>query len=393
MQTGNAPTDQVQPEIKPESPPPASSPEVDRIASQPPPPPPSPSKGKGKGKGCLFAILVALIAMIGLGGVALVVILAALLLRQDMSLSEMSFTNTRKVAFQQDFHSGDPFSKNKIAVIHVQGVIINGKESWHSIADADSICEQLIEASKDHNIKAVILYVDSPGGEITATDKIYYHIKKLRSAGKPVVALMDSMAASGGYYVSAATDHIIANRLTTTGSIGVIIGGLNYHELLGKIGLKDEVYKSKEMKDILNPARPRTEAERIIIQDLVDDSYGEFVKVVAEGRKKAGLTEELIRNSEIGDGRIFSGQQALELGLVDALGYFEDAESKAVELAQLQGLSHKVVTFQKSFSFLDVLSEFKGGDAKLKVELPMASKIAGLLERGHFYYLPDGWFF
>lgn len=299
---------------------------------------------------------------------------------------------TTKEPLREAYYSGTRNTTNKIALIYIDGIIMNANySSWRNMTNADDICDELNKVAINKSIKAVILYIDSPGGEITATDKIYHFINKVKAANKPVIALLDSVAASGGYYIASNANFIIANRLTTTGSIGVIVDAYNFYNLLTKIGVKNEVYKSKELKDILNPARERTEKEKLVIQNIVNESYDEFVKVVSEGRitHNNKLTPQYIKNSEIGDGRIFSGAQATKLGLVDKLGYFEDAEQKATQLASLQKDSYKIITFSRQLSISEILQKVVCKNISFNVNIPGFEQNA-LLKPGKLYFLYTG---
>ncbi|MGC8874258.1 MAG: signal peptide peptidase SppA [Chloroflexia bacterium] len=225
-----------------------------------------------------------------------------------------------------------PGARQKIALVRVEGVIVSGRYSlnaiYSSVAPAQTIAEQLDAAARDPSVVAVILRINSPGGGVVPSDEIYRAVKRVRAAGKPVVASMGDMAASGGYYIAAGADYIVANPHTTTGSIGVIMTILNLEGLYEKLGVAQEVIKSSRFKDIGSPARPLTEEERAILQGLVDQAYEAFVRVVAEGRS---LPIETVR--ELADGRIYSGQQALDKRLVDELGGIPEALEAARRLS------------------------------------------------------------
>jgi len=346
-------------------------------------------KTRRKSGGCLFAIM-AFLSSCFVGLIIFVIIIGFLISGSFNKITEKPLSSSR--SFKQVYYSGEADAKSKIVLIKINGIILNSDNPWGSIANANDICEKLSMAAKDKNVKAVILDIDSPGGEITATDKIYHYVEKVKKANKPVIALMESVAASGGYYVAVGADYIIASRLTTTGSIGVIINSFNFYKLLEKIGIADEVYKSREMKDILNPARPRTPAEEKIVQDLVNESYNEFVKIVSEGRivKDPKLTPEYIKDSIIGDGRIFSGSQALKLGLVDQLGYFEDAKEKAVSLAKLSKDNYKIISYKENLSFLDIFQKIVNDNFSLKVNINGLSQYIST-EPGKMYFLYMGY--
>ncbi|MFA7232277.1 MAG: signal peptide peptidase SppA [Victivallaceae bacterium] len=293
-------------------------------------------------------------------------------------------------SYEKEFISGKRSSENTILVIPVSGVIHSGLEdSPFSEAGAASnkICRQLEAAARDKSVKAVIIKVDSPGGEVVATDMIYRAIKKLKANGTPVIALMESIAASGGYYISVGCDKIIAHPMTTTGSIGVIVQTYKYFELFKKVGLESEPYTSGPLKDILSGTRPTTPIEKQIIQKHVDAVYDQFVQIIADGRP--GLTVQKIKTSEIGDGRIFIGAEAKRLGLVDQLGYFADAEKLAAEMAKLKD-DYATISYKKKFSLTELFNSSTQTPAKnLNLNLPGASAQTQYnLKNGRFYLLP-----
>ncbi len=189
---------------------------------------------------------------------------------------------------------------------------------------------------------ALLLRIDSPGGTVGDSQEIHAAIGRLRHKGCRVVASFGNISASGGVYIGVAAEKIVANPGTITGSIGVILRGNDLSRLLERIGIRFETVKSGLYKDILSPDRALTEAERTLLQELIDASYGQFVAAVAEGR---GLEEERVRS--FADGRVFTGSQALALGLVDALGDEEAARLLAAELAGLDPVRTKPVTFGK----------------------------------------------
>jgi protease-4 len=275
-------------------------------------------------------------------------------------------------------------TKEKIAIIRVHGIIYSGGSGPGAIGSGELI-EQLRAAQED-KVKAIVLDLNTPGGEVTATDEVYHEMQKLREAGIVIVSCMRTVAASGGYYLAAGTDHIVANRLTITGSIGVVIGGLNYAQLLEKIGVKPETYTSGALKDMLSPMRERDpdnleDPEVRLIRELVAETHNEFAAIVADGRPD--LTLEEVKTGPIGDAAIFSGARAKELKLVDQLGYLEDAIDKAQALA---GLSNPTVL---RYGRMQGLRDLLFG----KQELPPAS-LADLLspqsriiQKGQLYYL------
>ena len=210
---------------------------------------------------------------------------------------------------------------DKIGVIPIDGAIL----------DSHTITSQLIRFRKDNRIKAIVLRINSPGGAVGPTQDIYREIKRTAET-KKVVASLGGVAASGGYYIAAATHKIVANPGTITGSIGVIIEFVHFEELLNKIGVDLVVRKSGEFKDIGSPHRELTERDKEIIDALIADIQGQFVDAVAGGR---ALPIEKVK--QIADGRIFSGARAKELDLVDVLGNFQDAVDVAKEMVAIEG--------------------------------------------------------
>ncbi|CVK18690.1 signal peptide peptidase SppA [Sporomusa sphaeroides] len=224
---------------------------------------------------------------------------------------------------------------DKIAIIYVDGMIAGGRGQVGLFTESggtDALIRQLHSARDDAAVKAVVLRINSPGGTVPASQEVGEELKKLRAAGKPVVTSMGDMAASGGYWLAACTDKIYANPATITGSLGVYMPYSNWEELYQKIGVRQEKIKSGPHKDILSPDRPLTAEERAIIQVMVDDMYNQFVEVIAEGR---GLEPDRVR--QLADGRIYTGRQAKELGLVDELGNMYDAIDGTAAMVGIAG--------------------------------------------------------
>jgi protease IV len=232
--------------------------------------------------------------------------------------------------------------KGRIAVVNVTGPIVDSK----------GVIEEMKGYVKDVSVKAIVLRVDSPGGGVAASQEIYEQVKRAAEKKKVIVS-MGSVAASGGYYIAAPADVIIANPGTITGSIGVIMVVPNLKGLLDKVGIKTEVVKSGRLKDLASVFRGIGPEERQIIQGVMNDVHDQFIKAVAEGRK---MDVKNVRS--IADGRIFSGSQALKLGLVDELGDMEAAIKKAATLAGIQGEPVVVTKAPKS-----ALSRLLDGEA------------------------------
>src|SRR5205807_1132584 len=220
----------------------------------------------------------------------------------------------------------------------------------------------LQQAREDSHVKAIVLEIDSPGGEVTAADQIYNAVAKTR-ARKPVVVYMDSLAASGGYYIACGGKFLMANETTITGSIGVIIQTLNYEQLFNKIGLASVVFKSGKYKDILNGARPMTPEERELIQRLVLQNYDKFIGIVA---KERSLQADMQRNN-IANGRIISGKEALVDKIIDGLAQIEDAFAKATQLGNAPQAT--VVKYAPPFSLAPFFRAFDTtGDSKIELQ-------------------------
>lgn len=218
----------------------------------------------------------------------------------------------------------------KLALLNLQGVISQSSGSNIDDYNHEAFLNQIEDVFMDDEIKGVIIQMNSPGGGVYESDEAYHRLMTLKEKyPKPLVVYMGPQAASGAYYISMAADKIYANYNTLTGSIGVIISTYNYSQLADKIGIKDVTFKSAANKDILNPMRPATEEENAIMQALVDESYNRFVDIVAKGRNM-----ERSRVLQLADGRIYSGNQAKQLNLVDELGYLETAIAGTAKMAK-----------------------------------------------------------
>ena len=253
-------------------------------------------------------------------------------------------------AYEEEYVSGT--GPAKIAVVPVEGVIAPADSTVpgeQPPVTPEGLADALQQAKDDASVAAVVLEVNSPGGGVTASDEMHQSILDFKEqTGKPVVVSMQDVAASGGYYISTAADRIVAHESTLTGSLGVILQLNNFTEIAKKYGYKRVIIKSGEYKDMLSSFRDRTPEEREILQSLVDDYYDEFVQVIVEGR---GLPEERVR--EIADGRVYSGEQAKELGLVDSLGGLDEAAGVSRELANVEEAT--VVRYVQSPTFFETL--------------------------------------
>jgi protease IV len=234
---------------------------------------------------------------------------------------------------------GKRYRGEAVGVIEIAGAIV----------DSALVIEQIKEFREEDNIKAIVLRIDSPGGGVGPSQEIYREIRKT-SAEKKVIASMGAVAASGGYYVAAACDGIVANPGTITGSIGVIMGYTNIEALLEKIGLSPVVVKSGEFKDIGSPVRPMSEKEKQLLEQLIQTIHRQFVEDIASGRNM-----EAAQVREVADGRIFTGEEARTFGLVDRLGNLQDAVEWAAELGGIEG---KIETVQPEKERLSLLRYF-----------------------------------
>jgi protease-4 len=237
------------------------------------------------------------------------------------------------ILFQKNLPVGD-----RIALVRVEGPIVDSKET----------IEEIRNYVKDASIKAVVLRIDSPGGAVAPSQEIYEEVRKA-AAKKKIVVSMGSVAASGGYYIASPATKIVANPGTLTGSIGVIMEIPNLEGLMNKIGVKTEVIKSGSHKDIASIFRGIKKEDREILQGVLDNVHEQFITAVAEGRN---MPREDVK--KIADGRVFTGEQALEIGLVDQLGNLEDAEKTAANLAGIKG-EPVVVTKKEGLSLINLL--------------------------------------
>jgi protease-4 len=270
---------------------------------------------------------------------------------------------------------------DKIAVVPVEGEIASSDDTLggtQPTTSPEGLADALRQAGQDASVVAVVLEINSPGGGVTASDEMHQSISDFReNTGKPVVVSMGDVTASGGYYISTAADRIVANETTLTGSLGVIFEITNFAEAADKYGIKQVVIKSGKYKDIGNAFREMTPKERGIFQSIVDESYSQFVDVISEGRH---IPKGRVR--EIADGRVYSGSQAMELGLVDSFGGLDEASATAARLARTKDTT--VVRYVQEPSLADTLL------ARLAPQKPQAEQVmdaAGLNLEPKPYYL------
>ncbi|MGC8743805.1 MAG: signal peptide peptidase SppA [Verrucomicrobiia bacterium] len=295
----------------------------------------------------------------------------------------------------------DNSASDKILVITVNGIIYDAPVDGVGTTLNEMISKQLKKAATDKKVKAVILKIDSPGGEVLAADEIYKAIEKFQEESKkPVIASMGSIAASGGYYIAAPCRWIVANELTITGSIGVILSTWNYRGLMNKVGLKPEVFKSGKFKDMLSGQRDIENMssderkiyneERLMVQNLIDETFEHFKSVVKKGRGNANELNKddgrkLVKNwTDYADGRILSGKQAYELGFVDELGNFEVAVNRAKKLSGITGDAN-LIQYQIPFDIFNILKLFGKSEAKsIKIDIGLE---APKIQTGKMYFI------
>jgi protease-4 len=371
----------------------------------PPPviaPPPSPKPRKGRGW-MIFAIILLVLLLISVLGNFTQFVSHALHFNR-------SFTPgmTREVGPRlEECLLKDNDARSKIAVISVDGIITDRGVDQAGNSMVEVIKAQLNRAKDDERVKAVILKVDSPGGEVMASDEISKAIAKFQSdepgeAGnpvkrsKPVICSMGSLAASGGYYISAPSRWIVANELTITGSIGVLLHTWNYRGLMDKVGLAPVTYKSGKFKDMLSGERSTNEIpseERVMVQKLIDDTYDKFKSVVRDGRKYAheknkNEGKSLVTNwLDYADGRVLSGADAFKYGFVDELGDFDKAVERAKSIAGIRKAN--LIEYRERYDISEFLRMFgqseSAHDLKLDLGMEMPRLQAGKL---YFLYLP-----
>ena len=235
---------------------------------------------------------------------------------------------------------------DKVAVIRIEGIILDSRET----------IEELRHYRDNPSVKAIVLRIDSPGGAVVPSQEIFAEVRKTRAEGKmKVVTSMGNVAASGGYYIAAATDRIVANPGTLTGSIGVIMELANVKGLLEKVGVQSVVIKSGRHKDMASPFRAMTPEDRALLQTVLDDVHAQFIDAVATGRS---LQLEQVKT--LADGRIFTGKQAQTVNLVDELGDLHDAIQLAARLVGISG-EPRVIETHKRFSWRDLLQGLYSG--------------------------------
>jgi len=333
----------------------------------------------------IFAII--LLVLLGISFLFNLVSLAGNGLRGRTSYSRTTGPRLEEVVKE------DNDSMNKIVVIEVNGIISGENIDQSGFNMAEVLRAQLRRAADDDRVKAVLLKVDSPGGEVMAADEMHRALVDFQTkSSKPIIASMGSLAASGGYYISAPCRWIVASDLTITGSIGVILSSYNYRGLMDKVGVLPQTYKSGKFKDMLSGSREPdqiTPEEKAMVQGLIDETYAKFKKVVKDGRDQARQQNKsqgrtLVPDwADYADGRVLSGTEAYKLGFVDELGYFKDAVARAEVLAGISKAN--LVQYQQRFDLSDIFRLFGKTDSK-KLKLDLGVDFPKL-QAGRLYFL------
>jgi protease IV len=295
-------------------------------------------------------------------------LLCSLLLLREWSARRDYFDVTQGI--HERFHSGAANGRDKVAVISVRGIILEG----------DGFVKQQIDrVRQDEHVKAVVVRVDSPGGTVTGSDYIYHHLQKLREERQiPLVVSMGSIAASGGYYISMAVGDqersIFAEHTTTTGSIGVIVPHYDLSGLLARYDVRDDSVSSHPRKQILSMTRSMSEEDRTLVQAYVNESFQRFKAIVKGGRpqlRQANAGDTLldaVHGRDLATGEIFTAAQAREYGLIDEIGFIEDAIARATELAGLDATGVRVVHYQRPLSLGNLVGMAEAADAEFPLE-------------------------
>lgn len=269
----------------------------------------------------------------------------------------------------------------RVAHIDLEGVITASPER-DGTSMVDDFRELVEAAVKDHKVKGIVIRINSPGGEVTASDCLHRIIQEADKV-KPVVAYLDTIAASGGYYAACGSRRMIAHPTTFTGSIGVIMQSVKYGGLFDKVGVSMEVYKSGALKDLLSGTRETSPEEIALVNGLVQETYTRFLGVVSANR---GKSIEELRASPLTDGRIFSGSQALAAGMVDQNGFIGDAYDEAMKISGVSRAT--VIRYTPKVGIFDALSQFsRASDVRNRVEIDVSDRLLPRLQAGVPLYL------
>ncbi len=289
---------------------------------------------------------------------------------------------------QEELVQADPgWYGSKVALIDVDGLILNSRNTGF-FGDGENpvslLAEKLQKARRDRNVRAVVLRIDSPGGTVPASETMHHLVERFKASGKPVIACITNVGASGGYYVACAAEKILSQPSSITGSIGVVVQTVSFAGTMKLLGISAEAIASGKLKTMGSPLKDLTDEERKVFEVMVTEFYDRFVEVVAAGRK----TLDEAKTRKLADGRVYTGRQALELGLVDGVGFLEDAIEAAKAAAGIKRA--KVVRYRRPLGYrANVYSAAPaGGSPAMQVNL-LNVQTDGLafLRRPSFLYL------
>ena len=333
----------------------------------------TPEKKSGGKWPCLFLLAFLVLGVVFIGGLLGVLGKAAGSISTSTSSSDFIAHIEEKTIVKG--------GSQRIAHIDLEGIIMNnsGRSGTSMVEDFQQLMQKAVN---DDKVVAIVVRINSPGGEVTASDLLHRTVQQA-DAKKPVIAYMDSIAASGGYYTACGARKILAHPTTLTGSIGVIMQSVQYHQLMEKIGMGMQVYKSGKFKDMLSGSRPTSDEESAYVNAMIRQTYERFLEVVSASRKKP--VGEL-RDSAVADGRVYSGKDALASGMVDGNGYIDDAYAEAMQAAGVHNAT--VVRYRPSLGLFDSLRFFgEATAAKGKIELDVSDRLMPRLQPGVAYFL------
>ena len=324
---------------------------------------------RSRGLGCFAIFLV-------LAGALAIPALLVLMLMMSGNSSGLFSTET---PLQEQHVAASKTGQHKIAIIRVEGAIL----------DNDGFIKQQIDQVRhDDRVKGVVLRIDSPGGTVSASDYLYHHLQEVaKERGIPVVVSMGGICASGGYYIAMACGHregvVFAEPTTWTGSIGVIIPHYNVAGLMQKWDIEEDSIKSHPLKALGSPTKKLTEQERAVLQGLVDDSFGRFKEIVQLGRVRFAQNPEQL--NAVATGQVFTAKQAVENGLVDKIGFIEEATARAIELAGIDVKETQVVRYKREAGLLDLM--LFGANARAQASAPFDLQSIVDLTTPRAYYM------
>jgi protease-4 len=276
----------------------------------------------------------------------------------------------------------------KLVMLQIEGMISDTAQSTRLGAERPSMVararEALDRAAEDDDVAGLLLRIQSPGGTVSASETLYHELAVWKEENqKPVVAYLQGLATSGGYYVAMAADEVIAHPTTVTGSVGVIMRGINVSKLMDNFGVSDQSFKSGTFKDAASPLRPMREEERKQLQSVVDDLHGRFIEVVLAGRPALDPASV----TRLSDGRVFTANQALEAGLIDHIGHLEQAIEAAEKRAEIS--ESRVVMYRESVEYLDNIYSHSPLTPQQVINIDILSLVPDPVPPGFYYLWPS----